>query len=137
MPNRPTDLPRFDLLGDRIVYWRERRGMTRSQLARLAKVPYSTLAEIESNKQKSTTKITQLAGALRVNAHYLATGKGNPEDLTSGPAESDSSDWPFPIDRSELMDLDEVELELVGLKLQKIVDEIRAKRPRQRARKVS
>lgn len=111
--------------------------MTRPQLAKLSKVPYSTLAEIENNEQKTTTKITQIAGALRLNPHYLATDKGNPEDLTATPADGERLDWPIPIDRSEFQDLDEIELELVGLKLQKIIDEIRAKRTRHKTRKAS
>ena len=97
-------------------------------------MPYSTLAEIESNEQKSSTKITQIAAALRVNPHYLNTDKGDPEDLTATPIEQD---WPFPFDRAELQDLDDIELELAGMKLQKIIEEIRSKRSKSKQRKAS
>lgn len=132
---RPPDLQKFDRLGDRIVHWRERRGMKRPELARLAKIPYSTLAELENNEQRSTTKITQIAAALRINAHYLATDKGDPEDLTALPASEYTADWPFPFPRSDLQEFDEIELELAGLKFQKILDEIRSKRAHKRAKK--
>lgn len=136
MPNRPPNLPVIPTLGKRIVYWREQRKLTRSQLAKLAKMPYSTLAGIESDDQEGSTRLTQIAAALRINPHYLATDRGDPEDLTvAAPAEN--TDWPFPFDRSELAELDPIELELATLKFQKVLEDIRAKRPRQKSRKAS
>lgn len=130
---KSVDIPRFDTLGARIVYWRERRGWDRSELAKRAKIPYSTLAGIEDGDQKTSTKVPQLAAALGLNPIYLATGKGDPEGQGAPPEDY----WPFSFPRDELFELDQVELELVDLKLQKIIEETRAKRPRQRARKAS
>lgn len=126
---KSVDIPRFDTLGARIVYWRERRGWDRSELAKRAKIPYSTLAGIEDGDQKTSTKVPQIAAALGLNPVYLATGRGDPEGVAAPTDEI----WPFPFPREELLDLDPVELELAGLKLQRIIEEIRAKRPRQRS----
>jgi len=130
---KSVDIPRFDTLGARIVYWRQRRGWDRSELAKRAKIPYSTLAGIEDGDQKTSTKVPQIAAALGLNPVYLATDRGDPEG--TAPPVDDS--WPFPFPREELLDLDPVELELAGLKLQKIIEEIRAKRTRPRTRKAS
>jgi transcriptional regulator with XRE-family HTH domain len=129
---KPTDLPSFKTLGERIVYWREKRGWDRRELARRAKIPYSTLAGIEEGEQKTSTKTPQIATALGLNSLYLATDKGDPE---AGATVLVEDEWPFPFPRETLVDLDPNELELAGLKFQKIIEEIRANRPKQRTRK--
>lgn len=130
---KSAEIPKFDSLGARITFWRERRGWGRSELARRAKIPYSTLADIEQGRQKSSTKLHQIAAALGVNVQYLATGKGEPE-IDAAPTEDF---WPFPFPREDLLELDDIELELVGLKLQRFIEEVRAKRVRKRARQAS
>jgi transcriptional regulator with XRE-family HTH domain len=129
---RPPDLPSFELLGKRIAYWREKRGWSRSELARRAKIPYSTLSGIEDGDQMTSTKVPQIAAALGVDANYLATDRGSPNPRSAADTEDS---WPFPIPREEIMDLDPIELELVGLKLQRIIEEIRSKRTRHKPRK--
>lgn len=133
MPHRHPDTPNFSSLGDRIVHWREKRGMTRSQLAKAAKIPYSTLAGIETNQQEGTTQLTQIAAVLKINPFYLATDKGNPEDLSVGAPEQANSAWLLP--ETDLSDFDDIEMELISLKLQKIVEEVRSKRTRGRRNK--
>jgi transcriptional regulator with XRE-family HTH domain len=125
---RPNDVPAMDTVGERIIFWRHRRNITRAQLAKLTKIPYSTIAEIEQGRQKGSTKLPQIAAALGINPTYLATDKGAPEDLSTAPPLWEAEPWPFPFERKELEGLDEVELELAGMKLQKIIDEIKAKR---------
>jgi phage repressor protein C with HTH and peptisase S24 domain len=68
------------MIGQRIKEARKARQMTRPQLAESAGIPYPTLAEIESGRQKSTTQLTQLCRALAVNPLWLAEGKG-PRDI--------------------------------------------------------
>lgn len=69
-------------IGGRIREWREKRGMTVSELARLSTLASSTLYDLERGSSKTTTKLHLIAAALRVNVHYLETGKGSAEDLT-------------------------------------------------------
>lgn len=63
-------------VGDRINKARVLRSMSRHDLAKLSGVPYSTLAEIENNAQKSSTKIVDIALALNVSPSWLSSGKG-------------------------------------------------------------
>lgn len=128
---RPPDLPKFDELGARIAYWRKKRGWDRRDLAKRAKIPYSTLAGIEKGSQKSATKVPQIAAALGLNPLYLNTDKGDPE----AGAPPELLDWPFPFAREELNDFDPNELELAGMKLQVILEDIRKKRPNRRAKR--
>jgi transcriptional regulator with XRE-family HTH domain len=134
---RPADLPSFKTLGERIVFWREKRGWDRRELCKRAKIPYSTLAGIEDGEQKTSTKLPQIALALGLNSLYLSTDKGDPDINAPAVIVDDAESWPFPFPRESLLDLDRNELELAGLKLQKIIEDIRANRPKQRARKIS
>ncbi|QNH21223.1 hypothetical protein HEP73_02135 [Xanthomonas sp. GW] len=62
-------------VGDRIVEAREAKGMSRPDLARLAKVKYPTLAGLENGDQVTSTQLPALAAVLGVTALWLATGK--------------------------------------------------------------
>lgn len=60
--------------------------MTRSELCAISGVKYPTLAGIENNDQSETTKLPEIAAALKVNIRWLQTGKG--------PRDNDGdSDW--------------------------------------------
>lgn len=131
---RPADLPRFETLGARIKYWRETvRGWDRRELCRRARIPYSTLAGIEDEEQKASTKVPQIAAALGVNPIYLSTDKGDPDPDTP-PA---LVDWPFNFPPEVLHDFEPNELDLAGMKLQLILEDIRKKRTKPRSKKVS
>jgi transcriptional regulator with XRE-family HTH domain len=115
---------RFETLGARLKHWRKERGLSRPKLSSLSGVPYSTIAEIENEEQHSSTKITQLAAALKLNPHYLATDEGDPLDVKAAPAIKDSQ----PLFTVDLSDFDEIELELLEFRFKKDVEEIRTKR---------
>lgn len=83
-------------LGNRIVQVREARGWSRRRLAEESGVPYPTLAGLESSDQKTSTATPMLAAALKVNALWLATGKG-PRELV------DDAELP-PASQTEAMD---------------------------------
>lgn len=136
MAQKPTH-PTFSTVGERIVYWRELRGMKRPELARLAKMAYSTLAGIEDGDQKNSSKLPIIGTILRVNPYYLSTGLGDPEDMTVPPADIELESWPFPFKRSELLDLDPVELELAGFKFEQVLRDIKSKRQKHKGRRAS
>ncbi len=76
-------------VGQRITEARKARdNMSRKELAALSGVPYPTLAGIENGDQSSSTALPALAKALKVNALWLATGRG-PRDATE-----DDDAWP-------------------------------------------
>lgn len=62
-------------VGKRLIEARAERDLTRPALAKLAKVPYPTLAGLENGDQSTSTRIPDLASALGVTAIWLATGK--------------------------------------------------------------
>lgn len=63
-------------LGQRIREARRLREMSRPELSKRSGVAYPTLSGIENDDQPSTTKLPELARALRVNVDWLKTGKG-------------------------------------------------------------
>jgi ribosome-binding protein aMBF1 (putative translation factor) len=73
----------METIGDRIRQLRERRGIEAADLARAAKLAYSTLMDLENGRSKSTTKLPALIRELRTNARYLETGKGDPDDTAA------------------------------------------------------
>lgn len=76
-------------IGDRIVKAREARGIKRPELARIADVPYPTLAGLENGDQDSSTKLDIIAGVLRVRPQWLRTGRG----VMEAEAEYESATW--------------------------------------------
>ena len=67
---------RMDTLGSRIKLARQRRKMSRVQLAEKSKVPYPTLAGIENDDQTSTTQLPAIQRALEASMEWLETGVG-------------------------------------------------------------
>ena len=65
----------METIGDRIRRIRAAKGIARKDLAAAAGMSYSGLADLESGKAKSSTKLHRLATALGVDVLYLETGK--------------------------------------------------------------
>lgn len=83
-------------IGTRIKDVREERGITRPQLAKLAGIPYPTLAGIENDDQSGSTRLHAIAKALHVNVEWLESG--------TGPKESASQPAPLSVSRSVRLD---------------------------------
>jgi len=78
-------------LGQRIAEEIRLRNWDWPELARRSGVGYSTLKEIESGRQKSSTKLWAIAAALDISDKYLATGRG-PKERDASIVESDWTD---------------------------------------------
>lgn len=63
--------------------------MSQPELARAAGIRQPTISNIESDRNKGSGYVAQLAAALKCSAHWLATGKGKKEP-TSAPGAADS-----------------------------------------------
>lgn len=116
-------------LGQRLTFWRRERKLSRQELYKKTKVAVTTLSEIENQRQHSSTKIPQLAEALQINPHYLATGEGHP--LTMIQQVPPRHDWPEefpPLDM--IKGLDENERILAGKELKESVQQIISRRRR-------
>jgi transcriptional regulator with XRE-family HTH domain len=72
----------MDFFADRLRAARLALGMTQAQLARKAGLSVSTIRDLESGKNRATTRLLQIAKALRVNPAWLETGKGQKEPVT-------------------------------------------------------
>lgn len=105
-PNMPADL---DSVGKRVRWWRDHRKMDRKELAKSARMAVTTLADLENGYQDGSRKLHLIAAALRLNAHYLETGKGEPEAEYAQEAPPEAS-WPFEnVPRSKLDRLNLIE----------------------------
>lgn len=70
--------------GSRVRALRERRQIKPKDLASLTGIAYSTLKDIENERQHSTTKLPNLVRALQTSAKYLESGKGDPDERDYG-----------------------------------------------------
>jgi transcriptional regulator with XRE-family HTH domain len=64
-------------LGLRIESHRKLLRITQVELGRLAGLDQTVISKLERGEVQETTKIAQLARALKVDAYWLATGDGN------------------------------------------------------------
>jgi transcriptional regulator with XRE-family HTH domain len=72
-------MPAMENLAQRLKSEREKRGLSQWDLATRAGVGQSTIASLERDPNRSTTKLVQIARALNVTPQWLETGKG-PKD---------------------------------------------------------
>lgn len=63
---------------------REALSIEAADLARQAKMAYSTLIDLENDRQKSSRRLHAIADALSVNAKWLETGRGPKESRGAG-----------------------------------------------------
>lgn len=63
-------------LSNRLIEARTERGWSQQMLADKAGVSQSLIGNLESGVQRGSTKLTKIADALGVSAHWLADGKG-------------------------------------------------------------
>src|SRR3990172_2581357 len=66
-------------LGARIKSQRELRGLTQGGLGKIVDLDQSVISKLELGDMQETTKIAQIARALKVDAYWLATGQGGKE----------------------------------------------------------
>ena len=64
-------------LGERIKYYRELQELTQAELANLVDLDQTFISKLERIDTQETTKIPQIAKALKVDAYWLATGEGS------------------------------------------------------------
>ncbi len=71
-------------LKDRLKTARKNAKMTQAQLAKAVPISQGTISDLESGRNKGTASLVKIAQALKVNAHWLATGEG---EMTALPAQ--------------------------------------------------
>lgn len=116
-------------LGVRLRFWREFRKKSRAELGSLAGVAPTTLSSIENQAMNSSTRIAQLAEALQINVHYLATGEGHPLHMVQ--QVPPRNDWPEEFPPAQILhDLEPNERMLAGKELKEVIQGIKARRRR-------
>lgn len=63
-------------LGQRLKEARKKAGLTQSALATAVGISQSTYQELETGKSKKSAHLTEIAGVLKVDPYWLATGQG-------------------------------------------------------------
>ncbi|MBT2773819.1 helix-turn-helix transcriptional regulator [Halomonas sp. ISL-60] len=63
-------------LKDRLKQARKHRKMSQARLSEATGLDQTTISNLETGKVLSTSKLVQIAHTLQVDAHWLATGKG-------------------------------------------------------------
>lgn len=82
----------METIGDRIRAERKAQGIERGDLAKSAGIAYTTLADLENGRSKSTTALHKVAKRLGVRPEWLETGKGPKHAPPPAPAEIDWAD---------------------------------------------
>lgn len=67
-------------LANRLIDARTKKGMTQEDLAKAAGVSQSTIGNLESRIRHTARKLAVIAHVLGVNAYWLETGKGSPQE---------------------------------------------------------
>jgi len=131
---RPTGLPAaFETIGKRARWWREFRKIERDVLAKRIKMSPSGLADFENGRSARTRKLHLIAAELRLNAHYLETGDGEPEAEYPQEAPPEANQWPFEaIPPSRLKKLNAIELNFAESKLLEALQKIETERRKMR-----
>lgn len=133
---RPSRMPSdLNTVGQRVKWWREWRGLEQVALAKASKIAPSTLSDLENDRQTGSRKLHLIAAALRLNAHYLESGKGEPESEYAQEAPQEPTTWPFAAVTSAQLDklkLNLIERSYVESKLREALDAIEAERRKAR-----
>lgn len=66
----------LNTFGERLLFAREKRGLSQEQLGEKAGVSQVTINHIETGRNASSKKLVDIARALKVPAEWLATGEG-------------------------------------------------------------
>lgn len=126
---RPPEMPKdLRTVGARVRWWREYRKMSRPALAKKVNYSYSGLADLENDESTASEKLHLIAAELRLKAHYLETGLGEPEEAFPQDA-APEADWMFSgIARVRLRNLTKIEKAYIQQKLDEALLEIEAER---------
>lgn len=118
----------LDTVGKRVRWWREYRKLSRKDVAKACSMSPTALSDLELDRTSKGTSLHLIAAKLRLSAHYLETGKGEPEAEFAQEAPTDAV-WPFPavpLHRFDKLNL--IERSYAETKLLEALQEIEAER---------
>lgn len=118
-------------IGARVRYWREKRGLSPSDLAeKTGAGRASTITDLESGRTKKGTFLGKIAQVLRLRLDYLEHDEGEPElQAGTAPAPQESPHWPFSaVPLSELGALNKIERSYLESKMLEALADIKSVR---------
>lgn len=130
--------PDLNTPGKRCKWWRihrqqseDRRRFAQSAFARSLKIKPGTLSDFENGHSDSTKDLHLICAGLRLNPHYVETGKGEPESSFPQEPPKEPDQWPFPaVSISAVAKLDPIELHYAESQLLSAIQEIQRNRRR-------
>lgn len=127
---RPKDLPANLLtVGQRVRWWRQHRKINQGKFAKDVGISQGTLSDLENDRQAGSGKLHLIAAKLGLTAHYVETGKGEPEAEFAQEAPTEQQDWPFEtVPRARLDKLNKIERRYAEDRLLDALAEIDAER---------
>lgn len=122
-------MPQLETVGSRVRWWREFRKRDRKELAKKVGMAETTLSDLENERQHGSRKLHLIAAELRLNPHYLETGKGEPEAEFQQEPPKESTPWPFEsIAPQKLERLNRIERAYLEQRLQEALGDIETER---------
>jgi transcriptional regulator with XRE-family HTH domain len=128
---RPKDMPKnidHGPPGPRVRWWREYRKMSRKELATACAMSQTGLSDLENGRTERGSYLHLIAAKLKLNPHYVETGKGEPEAEFEQEAPASES-WPLQgISKAEIEGLNPIERKYAEMALAEAIDAIKAER---------
>jgi transcriptional regulator with XRE-family HTH domain len=119
--------------GARVKYWRMQiPGLTQKRLGKLVGLSETAISSIETGIQEDSSKLYQIAAALKVGYQYLKDGKGDPkESVTPVQLVSDAAPPPFSPDILKSVEaMDSIEREVLENRMRREIEQILSVRHR-------
>jgi transcriptional regulator with XRE-family HTH domain len=117
------DMDKFETLGARLRWARQRAGMTQKTAAKAVGLSQPTLSDLENDNTKGTTSLLEFAAAYGVDVRWLKSGRGTPG------ADGASSDNSANTDQNTVLSIESARAErarLLADELLDVSDEMRA-----------
>lgn len=127
---RPKEMPsNLDTIGKRVRWWRGYRKIDRKSLAKLCGMSTTALSDLELDRTEKGSFLHVIAANLRLNPHYLQTGKGEPEAEHAQEPPAQEAAWPLPgVPRHRVEKLNPIERSYAESALLTALAEIEAER---------
>lgn len=116
-------------IGARVRWWRQYRKLSRKELAKAVGYSITGLSDLELERSNASEKLGIIAAELRLNAHYLQYGEGEPEAAFPQEAPPKPDEWLFPaVPRAKLKKYNKIERSYLETKLLEAIADIDTER---------
>lgn len=137
---RPADMPNdLNTKGKRCKWWREyrqrtedRKAFQQGKLAKSVGISQGALSDFENGHSNESEALHLICARLRLNPHYVETGRGEPEAAYPQEPPTEPEEWPFrSIRPAEIAKLNPIEFSYAENHLLMAIQEIKKARKKQ------